>query len=229
MSGIPAERYGARLAAARVEAQAAGLDVLCIGVGADLRYLTGYEALPLERLTMLLVPAADGVPLTLIAPRLEATPARTCAAAAAGAVEVVTWEETEDPMALVASRLSEGLGRDAADLRAVAVNDSLRAAFVLGLQRVLPERLVHRRVDRPAPAPDAQGRRRGRAPAAGGAGRGPGRARDRERQARRAHRGRRRARGPGAAARRGPRGRPSSRSSPRVRTAPRPTTTRASG
>jgi Xaa-Pro aminopeptidase len=138
MSGIPAERYGARLAAARVEAQAAGLDVLCIGVGADLRYLTGYEALPLERLTMLLVPAADGVPLTLIAPRLEATPARTCAAAAAGAVEVVTWEETEDPMALVASRLSEGLGRDASDLRAVAVNDSLRAAFVLGLQRVLP-------------------------------------------------------------------------------------------
>jgi len=81
MSGIPAERYAARLAAARVEAAAAGLDVLCIGVGADLRHLTGYEALPLERLTMLLAPAADGVPLTLIAPRLEATPARTCAAA----------------------------------------------------------------------------------------------------------------------------------------------------
>jgi Xaa-Pro aminopeptidase len=138
MSGIPAVRYGARLAAARVEAQAAGLDVLCIGVGADLRYLTGYEALPLERLTMLLVPAADGVPLTLVAPRLEATPARTCPAAADGAVEVVTWEETDDPMALVASRVSDGLGRDAVDLRSVAVNDSLRAAFVLGLQRVFP-------------------------------------------------------------------------------------------
>ena len=229
MSGIPAERYGARLAAARVEAQAAGLDVLCIGVGADLRYLTGYEALPLERLTMLLVPAADGVPLTLIAPRLEATPARTCAAAAAGAVEVVTWEETEDPMALVASRLSEGLGtrrvgspcgrRQRLAARGVRAGAAARA----------PQRLVHRRVDRPAPAPDAQGRRRGRAPAAGGAGRGPGRARDRERQARRAHRGGCRARGPRAAARRGSRGRPSSRSSPRVRTAPRPTTTRASG
>ena len=138
MSGIPVARYGARLAAARVEAQAAGLDVLCIGVGADLRYLTGYEALPLERLTMLLVPAADGVPLTLIAPRLEATPARTCPAAADGAVEVVTWEETDDPMALVARRLSDALGRDAVDLRSVAVNDSLRAAFVLGLQRVFP-------------------------------------------------------------------------------------------
>jgi Xaa-Pro aminopeptidase len=136
MSGIPAGRYAERLEAARREAQAAGLDALCIGVGADLRYLTGYEAMPLERLTMLLVPAADAAPLSLIAPRLEAPPARACPAAAGGAVEVVTWEETEDPMALVATRVSEALVRDAADLRAVAVNDALRASFVLGLQRV---------------------------------------------------------------------------------------------
>ena len=138
MSGIPATRYGERLAAARGEAAAAGLDALLIGVGADLRYLTGYEAMPLERLTMLIVPAADAAPLTLIAPRLEAAPARLCAAAASGAVEVVTWEETDDPMRLVATRLGDALGRDAADLRAVAVNDTLRASFVLGLQRVLP-------------------------------------------------------------------------------------------
>jgi Xaa-Pro aminopeptidase len=138
MSGIPAARYGERLIAARHEVAAAGLDALLVGVGADLRHLTGYDALPLERLTMLLVPAAAASPVTLIAPRLEATPARTCPAAQAGDVEVVTWEETEDPMALVAQRLSEALGRDALDLRAVAVNDGLRAAFVLGLQRVLP-------------------------------------------------------------------------------------------
>ncbi|HEX5826975.1 MAG TPA: Xaa-Pro peptidase family protein [Candidatus Limnocylindrales bacterium] len=138
MSGIPAARYGERLAKARAEAQAAGLDALLVGVGADLRYLTGYEALPLERLTMLLVPAADAAPLTLIAPRLEQAPARGCPAAQTGAVELATWEETEDPMTLVATRLGEALGRDAVDLRAVAVNDSLRAAFVLGLQRVIP-------------------------------------------------------------------------------------------
>ncbi len=94
--------------------------------------------MPLERLTMLVLPATTGAPLTLIAPRLEATPARTCAAAAAGSVEVVTWEETEDPMALLAARLSDALGRAATDVRAVAVNDGLRAAFVLGVQRVLP-------------------------------------------------------------------------------------------
>jgi Xaa-Pro aminopeptidase len=138
MIGIPPERYADRLVAARAEAAVAGEDALLIGVGPDLRYLTGYDAMPLERLTMLLVPTAAASPLTLVAPRLEATPARSCPAAAAGAVEVVTWEETDDPMALVATRLSDALGRDALDLRAVAVNDGLRAAFVLGLQRVLP-------------------------------------------------------------------------------------------
>jgi Xaa-Pro aminopeptidase len=47
---------------------------------------------------------------------------------------VATWEETEDPMTLVASVLTKALGREAA---AVAVSDGLRAAFVLGLQREL--------------------------------------------------------------------------------------------
>src|SRR3954453_18995909 len=138
MRGIPAARYEQRLARARTEAAAGGLDALLIGVGADLRYLTGYDALPLERLTMLVLTAADAAPLTLIAPRLEATPARRCSAAVAGAVRVATWEETDDPTSLVATTLRDALGRDAFDLRAVAVNDSLRASFVLGLQRVLP-------------------------------------------------------------------------------------------
>lgn len=137
-AGIPADRYAGRLAAARREASAAGLDALLVGVGADLRYLTGYDAMPLERLTLLVVPAAGAAPMTLIAPRLEATPARTCAAATSGAVTVATWEETEDPMALVAERLGAAIGRGAAGVRAVAVSDGMRAAFVLGLQRALP-------------------------------------------------------------------------------------------
>jgi len=136
--GIPADRYAARLAAARREARDAGLDALLVGVGADLRYLAGYEAMPLERLTMLVLPAADDAPMTLIAPRLEAAPARTCPAAASGSVEVATWEETEDPMSLVAARLGAALGGGPGSVGAVAVSDGLRAAFVLGLQRVLP-------------------------------------------------------------------------------------------
>ena len=138
MTGIPAGRYVERLAAARRVAGAAGLDALLVGVGPDLQYLAGYAAQPLERLTLLVVPAADGAPLTLVAPRLEATPARTCPAAAAGALEIATWEETEDPMVLVASRLEAATGTAAGAIGAVAVSDGLRAAFVLGLQRVLP-------------------------------------------------------------------------------------------
>jgi Xaa-Pro aminopeptidase len=132
-SAIPPERYAQRLAAVRREAAAAGLDAVLIGVGAELRYLTGYAAMPLERLTMLVL-AAEGSAATLIAPRLEATPAMACPAAATGAVTVATWQETEDPMALVAA----ALGRPAVEVRSVAVSDGLRAAFVLGLQRVLP-------------------------------------------------------------------------------------------
>ncbi len=136
--GIPAARYADRLAAARRAAASAGLDGLLIGVGADLRYLTGYDAMALERLTLLVLPTSDAAPATLIAPRLEATPARTCPATVGGAVVVETWEETEDPLDLVAARLGEALRVEPAGVRAVAVSDGLRAAFVLGLQRVLP-------------------------------------------------------------------------------------------
>ena len=51
---------------------------------------------------------------------------------------VAAWEETEDPMGLVAASLGDALGVERALIRAVAVSDGLRAAFVLGLQRVLP-------------------------------------------------------------------------------------------
>ncbi len=46
------------------------IDVLLLSVGADLPWLIGYEAMPLERLTML-VAHRDG-DATLVVPRLEA-------------------------------------------------------------------------------------------------------------------------------------------------------------
>lgn len=138
-AGIPAERYAQRLERAAASAAAAGLDALLVGVGADLRYLSGYVALPLERLTMLVVPA-HGHP-TLVAPRLEALPARSCPAALAGVVEVGTWDETDDPFALVASLVApaavSGAGGDGG--RALAVSDRLWASFLLRLQATIPE------------------------------------------------------------------------------------------
>ena len=53
-------------------------------------------------------------------------------------MEIATWEETDDPMALVAARLELATRGRADEVAAVAVSDGLRAAFVLGLQRVLP-------------------------------------------------------------------------------------------
>jgi len=50
---IPAERYRERISAAQARAAEAGLSAILVGVGADLRYLSGYPAMPLERLTML--------------------------------------------------------------------------------------------------------------------------------------------------------------------------------
>ena len=47
-----------------------GVDVLLLSVGADLPYFCGYEAMPLERLTMLVVPRDGDV--HLVVPHLEA-------------------------------------------------------------------------------------------------------------------------------------------------------------
>ena len=180
----------------RREAAVAGLDALLIGVGADLRYLTGYDAVALERLTMLVVPVADGAPAHADRPRLEATPARACAAVASGAVTVVAWEETEDPMALVATTLETALHRPARNLAAVAVSRRAARRVRARAPAGAPGRQIPAGVGRAPRAADAQGRRRGRPAAPRGARGRPRDRRDRRRAARRADRGRRRPRGP---------------------------------
>lgn len=127
--GIPPERYGSRLSAAAQQAGVRDVGAVLVGVGADLRYLAGYVTFATERLTMLVVPAS-GRP-TLVAPRLEALPASGSPAAAAGLIDVATWTETEDPIALVCSLI----GRPSR----VAVSDRLWAMFLLRLQAALPE------------------------------------------------------------------------------------------
>ena len=167
--------------AAAVMAQQ-GVDALLIGAGADLRYLTGYVALPLERLT-LLVARADGQH-RLVVPVLER--ARAEEQGAGDLVELVAWGETEDPYA-VAGGCLDGL----ADEAHLAVGDQLWATFLLGLQAQRPAArwtrasavtascACARPRRRSAPA---RGRRRDRRRAQRGAGpaaRRPHRARDR--------------------------------------------------
>ena len=131
-SAIPAERYRDRMAAARELAGAAGFAGLLVGVGADMRYLAGYPAMPLERLTMLVIPTNGD--WALVAPRLEATPARSCPPAAAGYLPVVTWEEADDPHALVVGMIRDIAGAERSDDVRIAVSDDLAARHLLRLQ-----------------------------------------------------------------------------------------------
>ena len=133
---IPPARYGQRIARARERTAALGLDALLIGVGPDLEYLTGYRAMPLERLTMLVVPASG--PTTLVVPRLELAPARASAAVATDAVAIATWEETEDATALVARLVGEAIGKPVGALRRLALSDRLWAMHVLRILDRIP-------------------------------------------------------------------------------------------
>jgi Xaa-Pro aminopeptidase len=133
---IPPARYAERIATAARLTAAAGLDAILIGVGADLRYLTGYAAMPLERLTMLAVPARGSA--VLIVPRLEVSSARSCPAVSGGHLEVLTTDETADAVAILIGLLGRQLGVEAGQVRRVAINDRLWATFLLRLQAALP-------------------------------------------------------------------------------------------
>jgi Xaa-Pro aminopeptidase len=121
---IPTARYEARLARAVAAAEAGGLDAMLIGVGSDMRYLTGYAAMPLERLTMLVI--RPGAAPVIVVPRLERGAAE---AGLRSPVDIRTWEETDDPHALAVA----GLPSNAR----VAVSDTLAAMHLLPIQEVL--------------------------------------------------------------------------------------------
>jgi Xaa-Pro aminopeptidase len=124
---------------ARAALAVADVEALLLGLGADLRYLTGYTAHALERLTLLVL-SSDG-PAVLVAPRLEAMAAAACAAATEGLVEVAAWEETQDPYALVASLLDTAAGAGGGPApegqRRLLVDAGLPARHLLALQRAL--------------------------------------------------------------------------------------------
>lgn len=128
---VPPARYRERLDRIVRATAEAGFDALLVGVGPDLRYLTGYEALPLERLTMLVIAPGDD-PIRLVVPRLEEPAAR---AGCRTEIPVVTWEETDSPHALVASIVHDRAGAGALRL---GVSDRLWAFHLLQLQRALP-------------------------------------------------------------------------------------------
>src|SRR6266496_2894915 len=77
-----------RVARAQKAAADADLDALLLTPSADLRYLTGYAALPLERLTCLVVPARGQA--ALIVPALEHPAAEASPAGRLG-IPILPW------------------------------------------------------------------------------------------------------------------------------------------
>nr|WP_184988150.1 Xaa-Pro peptidase family protein [Sphaerisporangium rubeum] len=117
-----------RVAALREAAAAAGVDALLLTPGPDLRYATGYDAMPLERLTCLVV-RAEGEPF-MVVPLLELPAAEHSPAGRLG-LEFVSWGETEDPFALVARRVG--------DVATVGLADTMWAMQSLRFRDALPE------------------------------------------------------------------------------------------
>lgn len=121
------EGLGERIAGARRGLVQEGFDALLVTPGADLRYLTGYDALPLERLTCLVLPAS-GQPW-LVVPALEEPAAHASPMSRLG-VQILPWQETEDPVALVAGLLGGA--------STVALDDHMWAEKVLRFRAAMP-------------------------------------------------------------------------------------------
>jgi Xaa-Pro aminopeptidase len=124
-----------RAARAQARLREVGVDAALLSVGPELPWLTGYTAMPLERLTMLVLPQ-DG-PAVLVVPTLEAPRV----VPRPEVFSLRSWDETDDPVVIVADLVreltSEAGEPGTAPLR-LAVGDRTWARFVLDLQAALP-------------------------------------------------------------------------------------------
>jgi Xaa-Pro aminopeptidase len=121
-----------RLRAVSDAVRGKGIDALLLTPGPDLRYVTGYDAKQLERLTCLVVPA-EGDPFLLV-PQLELTAAQASPASGLG-VEMVSWGETTSPFGMIKNRLRRP--------ESVALSDRMWALHVLQFAGTFPGAAQH--------------------------------------------------------------------------------------
>ena len=122
--------FGARIAKVRASLIHESLDAVFVTPGSDLRYLTGYDALPLERLTCLAITSAQSA--HLLVPLLELPAAQQHDLGKFG-IELVAWGETQDPIGL--------LGEITGSIETAAVNDAMWAQKALGIQERMNARI----------------------------------------------------------------------------------------
>lgn len=136
MSGaVEAEVHIERMRRLRQSMAERGVDVLLVSVGLDMPYLIGYQAMPLERLTMLIVPLDQKA--TLVIPRLEAPRVDPLPSV----FDVLAWGETEDPVRITAE-IVRRLGPSR-----VAIGDQMWARFLVDLLPLVPDVRYTRAVD----------------------------------------------------------------------------------
>lgn len=125
--------YTIRIASVRSAMVAQKVDAALLSVGHDLPYLSGYLAMPLERLTMLVIPQSGEV--SLVVPRLEVPRV----VPQPGVFTIVPWGETENPVAIVARLLGTA--------KSIAVGDQMWARFLVELMPMLSGASFVRAVD----------------------------------------------------------------------------------
>lgn len=117
--------WATRIDAARARLEELEIEALGVTAGADLTYLCGYEAMPLERITMLVVGLWDDP--VLVVPELEAPRVDD----RGGLFEVVTWADGNDALDVCARRLRRA-GNPGGTF---AIGDQAWASHLLGLQQ----------------------------------------------------------------------------------------------
>ncbi len=128
-----ASTHRARLRRVASAAAERGVDAVLITPSPDYAYLLGYTAPALERLTCLVIPV-EGDPV-LVLPRLEEPLARHGLGELVDDLEIVPWDETDDPIRAVQALVGPA--------RRVAVQDQMWARFALRLRAALdPAELV---------------------------------------------------------------------------------------
>ncbi len=109
-----------------------GWQGLLVTPGTDLYYLTGYDAVPLERITCLVLrPGHDPF---LVVPRLELLAAKASPVGELG-LDVVTWDESDDPYERITRSLPQGAE--------YGVDDHMWASKVLSLRACRPDSRQH--------------------------------------------------------------------------------------
>ncbi len=120
------QTYLTRWEATRTRLSDAGVEVLILNGGPDLGHLTGYLAMPLERLTALVARVDDDRP-TLLVPELE----RARVDHLDEVFDLITWSELENPV--------DNLLAVAGEASSFAVSDDIWGMHMLNLVRRRPD------------------------------------------------------------------------------------------